>query len=1022
MKWFIAATMALALVCTTGAFAQDDFDLDSLFDGDSAPAESADAGLDDLFAEADASVEPAAEAVEEAVEDVAAAAEDDAGLFDAFAEDVAADAAPVAEAVADDAAAVEEVADDFAAAADDDVFGDVAADDDVFGDLADAEPAEEIVEDVVEEASSFDDDFAAADDLFGDVADDEPVADDFDDDFGSMAAADDDFGFAADEDVIEEAPAKAAAPQLAADKRIDPKEAKRIAKDVAKLEEVRRQAAEADADALAQDGFKALEDARYAAAATAFASALEKMPVREQTAESRARIAWGLAEAKFHSASALMDNEATLPDARAAIEDGLAADPSHLGLQRLAAKLEKLEARAALPKQPADQAGTIARKEDLKTLYTEAKQWYALKDYDRAMPLFQKMLEIDPYNRSAIRFLRQIETRKYKVATLAYDATREGMLTRVRESWTPPNRQSIEIPRDADSQGKASTKARSSVLNERMKNIVIPKLVFRQANIADVVNYLVQASEAADPNGEGINIILNLGDAAVPTESAPAASDGFDDDDWGMGGDDFGSSAPAMGGGSSVPPITLNLRNVTMADAVQFITEVAQLKYRVEDAAVIITRKDAPVGTIITRMYSVQPSFMTVVQEPTDSGDNGGEFTPMGLGSDMSLKKGDVKEFFENCGVQFPTGASINYNPTISQLIVANTAENLEAFERILQQINIVPNQVEIEARFIEINQTDLEELGLQWALNNTWQIANKNNGQGAAIQMNADKRGVTQGNRYFVYDSQKNIIDRTSDSLVDAINQTPIGQIASFSSVLTNPELTVTLQALSQHGASDLLSAPKVTTRSGAPAMIQVVREIRYPNDYDLTQPTTDSDGNVTMGPVVQPTDFQMRPTGVILNVTPTVGPDGYTIDLILEPEVCDLVEWIDYGSSFSVQTGGGAEATRAAQTQEYHFKMDQPVFSSSKVNTSLVIWDSQTVVMGGLIREEVVTFKDKIPILGDIPLLGWLFRSEGENSVKKNLLIFVTARLVDPAGRPVHGDNAVLPGAGIDTSPTEE
>jgi general secretion pathway protein D len=96
--------------------------------------------------------------------------------------------------------------------------------------------------------------------------------------------------------------------------------------------------------------------------------------------------------------------------------------------------------------------------------------------------------------------------------------------------------------------------------------------------------------------------------------------------------------------------------------------------------------------------------------------------------------------------------------------------------------------------------------------------------------------------------------------------------------------------------------------------------------------------------------------------------------------------------------------------------------VFRSSKVNTSLVIWDGQTVVMGGLIREEVVTFHDKVPILGDIPLLGWFFRSNGEYSRKKNLLIFVTARLVDPAGRPVHGDNAVLPGTGVDTSPVAE
>ena len=105
------------------------------------------------------------------------------------------------------------------------------------------------------------------------------------------------------------------------------------------------------------------------------------------------------------------------------------------------------------------------------------------------------------------------------------------------------------------------------------------------------------------------------------------------------------------------------------------------------------------------------------------------------------------------------------------------------------------------------------------------------------------------------------------------------------------------------------------------------------------------------------------------------------------------------------------------ARQQNTYLFNMPQPIFTSRNVTTSIVIWDGQTVVMGGLIREELTTIKDKIPILGDIPLLGWFFRSEGQYSQKKNLLIFVTARLVDPAGRPIHTEGSLaMPGTGID------
>lgn len=373
----------------------------------------------------------------------------------------------------------------------------------------------------------------------------------------------------------------------------------------------------------------------------------------------------------------------------------------------------------------------------------------------------------------------------------------------------------------------------------------------------------------------------------------------------------------------------------------------------------------------------------------------------------VTVTKSDVKDFFEKTGVKFPSGASITYNSGISQLIVANTADNLETFERILQQLNVVPNQVEIEARFIEVAQGDLEELGLQWILNDNYEFATERDGPGR-MQVNANSAGMTQGNRFFNY-SIDNMLTSPASTITRAAGQVPLGSILSASSVLTNPEVTVVLQALSQHGGTDLLSAPRVTTRSGVNAQIQVVKEIIYPTEFDLTQPTVDSDGNVTMAPIVTPGTFETRETGVILNVTPTVGPDGYTIDLVMAPEVAELVDWIQYGSSITIS---GSDV--------YFFNMPQPVFTSRNVTTSIVIWDGQTVVMGGLIREELTTIRDKIPILGDIPLLGWLFRSEGQNSRKMNLLIFVTARLVDPAGRPIHREGAMaMPGTGIEAEP---
>ena len=82
-------------------------------------------------------------------------------------------------------------------------------------------------------------------------------------------------------------------------------------------------------------------------------------------------------------------------------------------------------------------------------------------------------------------------------------------------------------------------------------------------------------------------------------------------------------------------------------------------------------------------------------------------------------------------------------------------------------------------------------------------------------------------------------------------------------------------------------------------------------------------------------------------------------------------------------------------------------PDFTVRQVVTTVNIWDNQTVVIGGLISSRIQSTKDKVPVLGDIPLMGRLFQSESKNSIKKNLMIFVTATIVDPAGNRVHSDD---------------
>ena len=1001
MKWCIVAAMTVALLFGSVAGAQDDFDLDALLgDFDSPPAQ-----VEDVAAEA----EPAAEAMLDDVAEAVPSIEETWGDSDPFAAE-------------DTAVTTEDVADVDPFADLDEPLADTAdeamTDADAFEEMdsfADVEPDVEAAVDTLPELAAdlppADDDLLS--DLLGDTAEPfgaEPAAEM--DTFEAFTPAmeeplDGDMDAESfDDDFTTEPRASKAAP---VEEQLSPREVKKIARETAKQEEIRRQAAETDALRASENGFQALSAGNYVAAETNFSAALIFLPERPQNAAVREQISWGLAEAQYLRARGMVQNRERLADARKLVNSALAGVPDHRGAQALNRSLTRLEKVSALPKPPSRQVVTIDKQADIDQTYDEARQWYMIKDYDRALALFEQVLLRDPYHKSAMRYIRKIEADKYKLASYEREARVQGMMTDVRRSWSPPIRADIEVPENIGKDGGVDSKPASDRLNEKMQKIIIPAVEFRQANINDVVNFLVEASIAADPAGEGVNIILNLGTSGGGAVAAPAPVMAPATDDWGFGADDFG--APASTGMSYTPgvrDITLNLRRISMLDAIKYITEVAGLKYRIEDSAVMITPLDAPVGNILTRMYPVQPSFMDVIVErqAVSSEERDQEFVSMS--GRVSVTKSDVKEFFEKTGVKFPTGASITYNATISQLIVANTADNLETFERILQQLNVVPNQVEIEARFVEVDQSDLEELGLQWILNDNYEFATKKNGSGERMQINANNQGLTQGNRFFGYDSGNQAVSAVS-TITQAGGQAMLGGILSASSVLTNPEVTIVLQALSQHGGTDLLSAPRVTTRSGVNAQIQVVTEIIYPTEFTVTQPSVDSDGNVTMGPISEPGTFETRETGVILNVTPTVGPDGYTIDLVMAPEVCELVEWLQYGSVIEIPSEFG--------NQIWTYNMPMPVFTSRNVTTSIVIWDGQTVVMGGLIREELTTIKDKVPLLGDIPLLGRLFRSEGQYSRKKNLLIFVTARLVDPAGRPIHRDGTMaMPGAGID------
>jgi general secretion pathway protein D len=218
------------------------------------------------------------------------------------------------------------------------------------------------------------------------------------------------------------------------------------------------------------------------------------------------------------------------------------------------------------------------------------------------------------------------------------------------------------------------------------------------------------------------------------------------------------------------------------------------------------------------------------------------------------------------------------------------------------------------------------------------------------------------------------------------------------------------------------------------------------------------------------------MREVGVILDVTPTYSEaNGGTIDLELKPQVVDEPTWKNYGmripftgntssgtmadigaifegmgnamSSLSTSIGLNPDLTEdekndisrqiidsamssaknvsnssSSTMTWYDAPMEQPFFHVRSIDSKVSITPGSTVVMGGLITEARKAMDDKIPFLGDLPFVGRLFRSHSEQTIKRNLLIFVTGRLITPSGRELKMNSETADEAEVKSAPSAD
>ncbi len=759
---------------------------------------------------------------------------------------------------------------------------------------------------------------------------------------------------------------------------------------LAQAEEARVRQLLADADAEAKAASRLAKDGDFEAASAKYEAAARSLPVNTLTEEKIEELNSAKNELLLRKSQNLLKKGDTV-GAQAALDAYVAAtSPESKAARRQAAKIDQAELNPAI--QPIEKVNPdyVEEQKKLAALLGKGRSQYVAGDIEGAQETFRIVETIASENAEAKYFLKRIADEKAKLGTLNREKTRSLMIEEVAKSWQRPGR-FVEPGSRPDGPNDPSSKA----MADKLGSIVIPSVSFTGVELGRVVSTLAALSTEYDTNPveaeRGVNLVL-------------------------------GSQLA----GTAVPQVNITLRNMSLKRILDIITENHGYQIEIQPDLVLIK----PSGTDVNLVNEEFPVTKSAVTRMTGVG-SGGSSTPAAsadpfapapaaTGPSGGGESDAIRRFLQAAGVPFDSvpNASIAYDG--SRILVTQTSRNIDRIRNILARYNDI-RQVEIEAKFMDVAEGALDELGVSWTAN----------GRGSPLfdTVTGDPVIGTDGNQ--VVGNYKTTLGTVNRSLVSAFtgsssanggsittggltipisNSAPslpgtvnlggaAGALATTTGVVGDFDVSATLRALSQRTGSDLLSAPKITVLSGNRASITVAQELRFPQSYGEIQSEVGTASGTTSGGAAgvtitagTPQDFTSRNVGVELAVTPTVEEDDYSISLELNPRVTEFEGFVEYG--------GASIAISGSTTVTVPSGFFQPIFSTREINTRVTVWDGATLVMGGLTREEVKRVNDKVPILGDIPYLGRAFKSKGESSQKRNLLIFVTANLVSPGG----------------------
>jgi general secretion pathway protein D len=652
------------------------------------------------------------------------------------------------------------------------------------------------------------------------------------------------------------------------------------------------------------------------------------------------------------------------------------------------------------------QKGSIANN----ILLEKARILYEDRRFTEAREKVDNVLTNQPFNEEAVELMYKINKKIHLAGKDRKAMIRQELIDEVEWKWSDPinnynNQKVVRDDTDLDKKDKVLGK-----IYQKLK-IVIPKVRFENESLEFVVEWIKKKTKELDPDkGEGVNIIIAVdskgpnqaeGPGADPAAPAdPFAADPFAAADPGAAADPFGADPAAMPANPAVAQgkagtLSMDADNMPVGEVIKHICDNLGLKYKIEEYAVIIG-DDARFQEFETRFYSISAGFLEIVSDKATTGVAAG--LGIGIGPDPGAGNGpDFRDYFQRLGVNFPPGAKVKFVPNAMRLVVTNSPENHDKLAEVIRNLGVPTPQVSVESKFIEINDLDIEELGVSWNIARPNHILNPNgiNHQNLINDPNTFGAQTTPGGNV---PAGQRILNPNlgNQSLANGIRAlTPLATGASgavqagVNIILGDYIFQGLIRALEQQSTSDVLSAPQVTAVSGKTAVIRVVQERYFPESWD--QP--DISASFVFGS--SPQFGEARDIGIVLEVTPQVEPDNNTISLDLKPQV---LEFVRYDTAFNSTIN--LPAAFGGGVLDVIYSM--PILSARTIETRVTIWDGETIMLGGLVTEDVVAVDDRVPYLSDIPYVGRIFRNKGQHNTKRNLLVFVTARLIDPSGLP--------------------